>query len=42
MLPIGDTEDPVTSVTVQSYNQDLCIDKERPRWEEKVVATRFT
>jgi hypothetical protein len=41
MLPIGDVEDPITSVTAQSYNQDLCIEKERPGWEEQVAATRF-
>jgi hypothetical protein len=30
MLPVGGAEDPITSVTPQSYNQDLCIEKERP------------
>jgi hypothetical protein len=30
MLPVVDVEDPITSVTAQSYNQDLCIEKERP------------
>jgi hypothetical protein len=41
MLHVGDVEDPITSVTAQSCKQDLCIEKERPRWEEQVVATRF-
>ena len=30
MLHVGDIEDSITSVTTQSYNQDLCIEKERP------------
>jgi hypothetical protein len=42
VLPVGDVEDLITSVTAQSYNQDLYIEKERPRWEEQVAATRFT
>ena len=42
VLHVGDVEDPITSVTAQSYNQDLCIEKERPRWEEQVETTRFT
>jgi hypothetical protein len=29
VLPIGGTEDPITSVTAQSYNQGSCIEKER-------------
>ena len=41
VLLVGDVEDPITSVTAQSYNPDLCIDKERPRWEEKAIATKF-
>jgi hypothetical protein len=31
MLPVGGAEDPITSVTAQSYNQGLCIEKERHR-----------
>jgi hypothetical protein len=42
VLPVGGEEDPITSVTSQIYNKDLCINKERPRWEEQVEATRFT
>ena len=42
MLPIGDAEDPITSMIAQSYNQDLYIEKERPRWEEPLATTRFT
>ena len=30
VLPVGGVEDPITNVTTQSYNQDLCIEKERP------------
>ena len=30
VLPVGDVEDPITSVTAQIYNEDLCIEKERP------------
>jgi hypothetical protein len=32
--------DPITSVTVESHNQALYIEKERPQWEEGVVATK--
>jgi hypothetical protein len=42
VLPIGGEEDPITSVTAQSYNQGSCIEKERHRWGEQVAATRFT
>ena len=42
VLPVGDVEDPITSVTAQSYNQGLCIEKERHRWGEKLAAIRFT
>jgi hypothetical protein len=42
VLPVGGAEDPITSMTTQSYNQGSCIEKERPRWEEKVAATIFT
>ena len=42
VLPVRNVEDPITSVTSQSYNQDLCVEKERPQWEEKVAATIFT
>jgi hypothetical protein len=41
MLPVGGAEDPITSVTTQSYNQGLCIEKERHRWGEQVAATIF-
>ena len=41
MLHVGDVEDPITSVTAQSYNQYFCIENERPQWEEQVEATRF-
>jgi hypothetical protein len=41
VLHVGGVEDPITRVTAQSCKQDLCIDKERPQWEERVVATRF-
>jgi hypothetical protein len=41
VLHVGDVEDPITSVTAQSWKQYLCIEKERPGWEEKVVATIF-
>ena len=34
VLPVGGVEDPITSVTVQSYNQGLCIENERHRWED--------
>ena len=30
MLPVGDVEDPITSVTAQSYNEDSHIEKGRP------------
>jgi hypothetical protein len=42
VLPVGGAEDPITSVTAQSYNQGSCIEKERHRWGEQVAATRFT
>jgi hypothetical protein len=42
VLPIGGAEDPITSVTTESYNQGSCIEKERNRWGEQVAATRFT
>ena len=41
-LPVGGAEDPITSMTARSYNQGLCIKKERHRWGEQVVATIFT
>jgi hypothetical protein len=30
MLPVGDVEHPITNMNAQSYNQDSCIEKERP------------
>jgi hypothetical protein len=30
VLPVEGAEDPITSVTAHSYNQDLRIEKERP------------
>jgi hypothetical protein len=41
VLRVGGVEDPITNVTAHSCKHDLCIEKEMPRWEEQVVATRF-
>jgi hypothetical protein len=41
VLLVGGAKDLITSVTFQSHKQALCIERERPRWEGKVVAIRF-
>jgi hypothetical protein len=38
VLPVGGAEDPITSVTAQSYNQGSCIEKERHRWGDQVAS----
>jgi hypothetical protein len=42
VLLVGGAEDPITSVTAQSYNLGLYIEKERHRWGDQVAANRFT
>jgi hypothetical protein len=41
VLHVGDVEDPITNMIAHSCKHDLCIEKERPRWEEQVATTRF-